>query len=206
MFAGPAAAQDCVEPPAGLVSWWPGDGNANDIQGSNDGALVAGAGFAPGMVGEAFSLDGVDDRVVIGNPANLQLQNFTLDAWLKQDIVKHGEALVYGFGGYALIVEPNPPNRIVLGKVGFPGSGGPSFQDTEWHHVAATKSGSTVVIYLDGVAFPQPPYDPGFFFTSNFAIGVRDDEPLARRAFDGLIDEVEIFNRALEARRVGRSR
>jgi hypothetical protein len=24
MLAGHAAAQDCVEPPAGLVSWWPG--------------------------------------------------------------------------------------------------------------------------------------------------------------------------------------
>ncbi len=33
-----AGAQACVEPPAGLVSWWPADGNANDVQGVNDGA------------------------------------------------------------------------------------------------------------------------------------------------------------------------
>jgi hypothetical protein len=33
MFAGHAAAQDCVEPPPGLVSWWPGDTDASDIGG-----------------------------------------------------------------------------------------------------------------------------------------------------------------------------
>ena len=33
MLAGHAAAQDCVEPPAGLVSWWPGDGDATDLVG-----------------------------------------------------------------------------------------------------------------------------------------------------------------------------
>ena len=32
---GVGAAQDCLEPPSGLVSWWPGDGNANNIQDSN---------------------------------------------------------------------------------------------------------------------------------------------------------------------------
>src|SRR2546425_10670552 len=42
-FAGPlsssilhAYAQGPISPPAGLVSWWPGDGNYNDIVGSNN--------------------------------------------------------------------------------------------------------------------------------------------------------------------------
>ena len=47
-----AVAQTCIQPPAGLVSWWAGDGNANDIVGGNDGTLVNGATFAPGMVGQ----------------------------------------------------------------------------------------------------------------------------------------------------------
>ena len=57
------AAQICVQPPAGLVSWWPGEGNANDIVGSNHGTLQNGATFAAGMVGQAFSFDGIDDYV-----------------------------------------------------------------------------------------------------------------------------------------------
>jgi len=191
------AAANCVPPPDGLVSWWPGDGNALDIQSGNDGTLLNGAGFAPGMVGEAFLLDGVDDRVLIGNPANLQLQNFTLDLWVKPDILKHSELLVYGFGGYGTVIERG--NNISLTKVGVSNVQAPPFPDTDWHHVAVTKDGNAVVIYLDGIAFPKPPYDPGFFFTSNLAIGNRDDAPLARRALDGLIDEVEIYNRALSA-------
>src|SRR5262249_48172926 len=39
----------------GLVSWWRGEGNANDAQGGNNGALVGGVSYAPGKVGQAFS-------------------------------------------------------------------------------------------------------------------------------------------------------
>ena len=59
----PAVAQPCTPPPTGLVSWWPGDGNPNDIQDSNDGTLQNGVTFAAGKVGQAFSFDGVDDFV-----------------------------------------------------------------------------------------------------------------------------------------------
>ena len=47
-----------VEPPAGMVSWLPGDGNAQDIVDSNHGSLVGGVTFPGGMVDQAFSLDG----------------------------------------------------------------------------------------------------------------------------------------------------
>ncbi len=53
----------CLDPPSGMVSWWPGDKNASDIIGPNDGRLKNGTKFAPGMVNEAFSFDGVDDYV-----------------------------------------------------------------------------------------------------------------------------------------------
>ena len=37
-------------PPSGLVSWWTGDGNAQDLVDGNHGTLQGGADFAPGMV------------------------------------------------------------------------------------------------------------------------------------------------------------
>jgi hypothetical protein len=49
-----ASAQTCIHPPSGLVSWWPGDGNANDIADANSGTLMGGATFAPGFVGQAM--------------------------------------------------------------------------------------------------------------------------------------------------------
>ena len=81
---------------------------------------------------------------------------------------------------------------------------GASIRDTNWYHVAATKSGGTVVIYLEGVASLVQPFGLAFSFTSNLAIAIRTDLPVddpirTGRAFDGLIDEVEIFNHALGA-------
>ena len=39
VFPVQASAQ-CVAPPSNLVNWWPGDGNADDVQGSINGILV----------------------------------------------------------------------------------------------------------------------------------------------------------------------
>ncbi len=54
-----------IAPPSGLVSWWPGDGDATDIQADRHGELKNGATTAPGFVGDAFSFDGVDDYLLI---------------------------------------------------------------------------------------------------------------------------------------------
>ena len=97
----PLVAQEspsCVAPPSGMVSWWPGEGNANDIQGINNGTLVNGATFAPGKVGQAFSFDGLDDGVTIqaGNGSlNMGASDFALDAWVK----------FTGMGGTRIIFE-----------------------------------------------------------------------------------------------------
>src|SRR5438128_321718 len=48
----------CVPPPPDMVSWWPGDGNADDITGSNNGAFVGNSSFSTGEVDQAFSFDG----------------------------------------------------------------------------------------------------------------------------------------------------
>jgi plastocyanin/peroxiredoxin len=52
----------------GPVSWWPGNGNA--IVDGRHGALLGGATFAEGIVGQAFSLDGVDDYLAIPHHAD----------------------------------------------------------------------------------------------------------------------------------------
>ncbi|MHA2163655.1 MAG: hypothetical protein ACXABF_14650, partial [Candidatus Thorarchaeota archaeon] len=57
------SSQDSVRPPEGIVGWWPGDNNAKDIIGGNDGVLHYDTNYAPGLVGNAFSFDGADDDV-----------------------------------------------------------------------------------------------------------------------------------------------
>src|SRR6266436_1890113 len=50
----------CAPQPQGLVGWWPAEGNANDIASGDNGTLAAGTTFAPGEVGQAFSLNGTN--------------------------------------------------------------------------------------------------------------------------------------------------
>src|SRR2546423_1082533 len=75
-------AQTCAVPPAGLVSWWRGESNAMDHVGVNNGLLTGNATFGVGKVGQALVFDGDYDGVQLGNPTNLQLQNFTIEAWI----------------------------------------------------------------------------------------------------------------------------
>ena len=81
-------AQGRVVPPSGLVGWWPGDDNADDIQDGNPGTLVGGATFAAGNVGPAFSLAGAGsgNAVRIGDVLDGVFagpdKKFTIDFWV----------------------------------------------------------------------------------------------------------------------------
>ena len=48
---GPWPPLLCVTPPPGLVAWWAGEANANDMAGTNNGTLSGGASFEGGEVG-----------------------------------------------------------------------------------------------------------------------------------------------------------
>lgn len=84
---GNAFAQSCTPPPSGLVAWYPGEGNANDIRGGNNGALQGGAGFVLGKVGQAFSLNGTAAQYV-SVPASSSLDvgasanGLTVEGWI----------------------------------------------------------------------------------------------------------------------------
>jgi hypothetical protein len=81
-----AVTISCDAPPPGLLDWWPGDGSTNDIAGTNNGALVAGAtDTAPGVVGTGFHFNGTNDYVRVPDSPNFHLTNFTIETWVKFD-------------------------------------------------------------------------------------------------------------------------
>ena len=95
-FVPKAGAQSCVPPPSGLVSWWPGDVDASDIQDGNAGVLTNGAlaGVA-GKVDGAFSFDGDNDVVSIGDNNNLDITSeLTIDAWVFPTMVTDIRSIV----------------------------------------------------------------------------------------------------------------
>lgn len=83
-------AQQCTQPPSGMVSWSPGDGNANDIIGNNPGTLQGRTTYVDGQVDQGFGFNGVDSFVNIPSPPagswNLGFTDaYTIDAWVKFD-------------------------------------------------------------------------------------------------------------------------
>ncbi|MCL4786145.1 MAG: S8 family serine peptidase [Verrucomicrobia bacterium] len=188
------------------VSWWPGDLHANDIVDGNHGTLRNNTTYGPGVVGQAFVFDGVTDGVVVGNPTNLHLQNFTLEAWVKrasdsvvsfdQALGPGGDIIAAGNGGYGFALVDD--GRMFLGVVGVSAVfSNQRVTDTNWHHLAVTKSGGTVVFYVDGVGSVAAPYNPSFSFVSPIGIGARGDNQA--NSLYGSIDEPAIYNRPLSA-------
>src|SRR5262245_16859875 len=79
-----ARAANCFPAPSNIIAWWPGDGSAADIAGTNNGVLLGGAtAVATGVVGSAFSFDGTNNFVAISNSALLRPTNFTIEAWVR---------------------------------------------------------------------------------------------------------------------------
>ncbi|MGB6744794.1 MAG: Ig-like domain-containing protein [Terracidiphilus sp.] len=225
-------ANACLAPPSGLVSWWPGNDNPNDIIGGNNGTLKNGAGYGLGEVDDAFSLNGSNEYVLIGQPVptNLQIQSaITLSAWIyapalpvnngggsygfiagSQSDGNFGGATIFLDGGTNEDVTGTPP-----GHIDFQIGDGSAWHDTEtmtqiplnqWVLVTATRTANNAgQIYFNGVL--QPTGTPNAQWTGTisypssdwFAIGQEVNE---NRAFNGLIDEVQIYNAALTAGQV----
>ena len=201
----------CDVTPSGLLSWWKGDSNTFDVIGGNTGTLENGAGYTNGELNEAFALTGDNQMVVVGDATNLWLQNFTIEGWVQRgsattvssdSTADAGNALVFSFGhgGYGLGMTSG--GAPLLTQVDFGGvAAGASVTDTNWHHIAVTSSGGTVIFYIDGTAYPAGTYNPTYTFTTEAAIGGRADNLNQNNndSFLGAIDELSVYNRALTA-------
>ena len=210
---GGACPPGCVTAPSDMVSWWPAEGDAFDVKGPNTGTLQGDVTYGNGQVGQSFRLgghgntSGVGDRVLVGNAASLHLQDFTIEGWIKRaspTIVTNdgrpgaeaGTFFGFGNGGYGFIID-QPTGRLALTRIEMSVVySTATITDTNYHHVAVTKSGGTVTFFIDGVAGAPISYNPGFTFTSGAAIGARGDNDV-QNAFFGDVDELSIFNRAL---------
>ena len=74
----------CVPQPPNLVSWWPGEGSADDVLETNPGTLVGEPTFVDDWVGQAFDFDGIDDHVMIPNSPSINRSgSFTVEAWIR---------------------------------------------------------------------------------------------------------------------------
>ncbi|MBU0760587.1 MAG: LamG domain-containing protein [Nanoarchaeota archaeon] len=187
-----------------------GSGDPTDLSSySNNGSKQGNAVQTDdGYFGKGFSFDGVGDYVNAGHNASLQFNQtngVTVSAWVKPTsgheaysyAWRKGDAKLYAYDTSATsyAVNPSPyesPYNIYI-----------TLAPNVWNHVVTVAfnsgSGKNFTAYVNGQnagskLYPSPITD---VLTNDFSIGA--DISGNRRYYNGSIDEVMVFNRALSA-------
>ena len=162
-----------------------------------NGALRNGARYTTGKVSQAFSLDGVNDHVSVSNRSSLQISTGTIEAWIKTTNTRGGfRGIVVKRGAYGLFLQ----SGVLVThdwRSGQTRSTGVNLADGQFHHVAMTfqsgVSGGTT-IYADGVPVLTTTMT---VLNQVQALVIGAGDPGTIQFFDGAIDEVKLYNRAL---------
>ena len=210
-------AQTCVAPPTGLVGWWAGEFSAQDHAGFNHGSLQNGTTFSIGMVGAAFSFDGVDDYVSVPASASLDVgagNGFTLEFWMRPDNTSAQQVIAEwnnGSGGVGVHLWHSIGALGGLGSLFanvVDNSGSDHYFATaasvlvasNLYHVAFTydKPSGQARILLNGVVSASASLGSFTPRTSYpLYLGTRFSGQGVGANYQGLLDEVSIYSRAL---------
>jgi hypothetical protein len=214
----PTGPIGCVDPPLGMVAWWPLDETSitkegsisDDLAGFNNiGTLIGGPVPVAGKVLGGLQFDGVNDYVEVPDHPELNFGrgDFSFDAWIQttdsigaKDLVDK-RVSANGYTGYSFFLN-NGKLSLQLGTGSFTSYTSPVFvADGKWHHIAITVSRASptgILFYLDGVdtQFGNPTLHPASLDHSgplrigsqSFSVGF---------LFKGILDEIELFNRVL---------
>jgi len=201
--------------PMGLVAYYKLEGNLDDSSGNGHNGTLSGhaslpakyvagpAGFGQGLL---FDGTGGHQNVELGtfNPSAATGQ-LTIALWAKWDGPSNQwQGLIGKRDGWALDnmmwhIEVNRDN----GTIGFarydsgPSSGGASLPVVVWTHVAVTFDGATARFYLNGVQTGSGGFS--FGLDKDSALHFGSDDPTGGNAFNGALDEVRIYDKALSA-------
>jgi len=169
----------------------------------NNGSWNGAPRFAAGRINEGISLDGTSTGSFVEVPHASTLDGMnrlTISVWAKKSTSSVGGLLVLKHAVYHLSLSSDRLNIYLIDKfqtrydLASPAN---SVIDTNWHHYALTHDGTALRVYIDGVqrGLLQASSINGVVTKpeSNVIIG---KDPWGN-TFKGLIDEVQIFDRAL---------
>ena len=168
-------------------------------------AAITSTGFANFY---SLSFDGSNDYVQIPHQSSQAIsQNITLASWITVDAFGNWDGVItkgINKSPYALQLWGNGSIRFSANwgsPAGYSGSGSWNSTGTvgtnSWHHIAVSYDGSNITFFIDGVLDSQV-NNPGLVFGDDgedLVLGA--DFPGGNEYFDGIMDDVSIWNLAL---------
>ncbi len=190
----------------GLVAYYPFNGDANDVSGNGNNGTVVGASLTQDRFGnnnQAFSFNGVNNYISFTGVPTTQTDNWSITAWVKPALFSQAEIAV-GMGyddgasgnGYALGINVNKLYPVFGGIEDI--DAGFIFPATnQWYQITMLRNSGTTSFYVNGIPTPvvntDTPYTP-----TAFRIG----SDIGYRFFNGAIDDVRIYSRALSSNEI----
>jgi len=208
----------------GLVAWYPFEGNANDATPyANHGRIGGNPIFEtvqnrPQSGGRAIKFDGDRDSVLANNAVQLISDYTTVSFWIRVDSTNtaDAEAYVLDFGHWSQRWKISLPQhtRIVWTTnsknaqfdnaiVDMDSKDGNELTRGFWWYVTMVHDGTNNIIYVDGVEVNRQPA-PGTLNSTNRPLGIGNNPIDGGNYFNGALDELKIYNKALTAAEIAK--
>jgi hypothetical protein len=201
---------------SGLVGWWKFDEGSGNVAmdsscNNNEMTLIGNPTWDSDAKHRGIIIfDGDDDHAYIeGTP--FELPTYTITLWFRIDGGSGDRDLLSakgpsGVNGVLLEIEPDGTLRN-LHRFPFASGGGSNiyteaaYDDGSWHHVAAIKTATEMVLYVDGLQAGSEP-DSSQFEGPLGEIWLGTLDQRMERMLPGAIDDVRIYNRALSEQEI----
>jgi uncharacterized delta-60 repeat protein len=204
----------------GLLAYYPFNGDANDASGNGNNGTPLNTQFTIdrfGAANAALAFNGIKtssgSMLLLTNPLFNLGQDYTVNFWFKANTLPQQCGLFNGLNtgsGIGMGFDNNAPGYIVC-NIG-PGNAywtevyhhglKQDYQAGQWYSLSLTKSGSVYSIYIDGLLEDVQTISAaaGYDFSFEPLIGAYDQA--GDDVFNGAIDDVRIYDRALSSAEV----
>lgn len=196
-----------------LLAYYTADNTPNDALGNYNGILLNGTTYDTGIINQGFSLDGVNDTVDFGNVLDFDGSTpFSVSCWINTNNVTSSNVPLAKaqnlapFTGYWFLIMDTGELRFYLSN----DLNSPNYLSVEnsitlststWYHCVMTydgsKSSTGLKLYVDNALNTQNVISNTLTGSTsnsrNFKLGARNNGFF----YNGLIDEVAVFNKEL---------
>ena len=199
-------------PNDGLVAYFPLDGNSDDASGNNNnGTEQGGVGYVAGKFGQAADFDGMDDKILIPHDSSIEFGagSFSISLWLKTSVTGQNSRILEKddsgnpTGLYRLIFiesrsDTSPIFQVQHSSNSTMAVGNRSVTDGAWHHVVGVRDAEAkeLRLYIDKELVTVS--ESNIADTGNQApLALGGSSKTSGSYFDGLIDDVRLYDRVL---------